>query len=125
MAAVQNGAGSGLLHANHVSFQIGTSRLLNDVSLTLNAGEVVGLIGPNGAGKSTLLKVLSGMRKATSGEIILKGQRLNHYDARLIARLIGQVQQSATLDSPFSVEEVVAMGRNPHLGRFQVEKAHD
>jgi iron complex transport system ATP-binding protein len=121
----KNGAGSGLLQATHVSFQIGQNRLLDDVSLSLHPGEVVGLIGPNGAGKSTLLKVLSGMRKATHGEIALNGQPLSRFDARQIARLIGQVQQSAVLDAPFTVEEVVAMGRNPHLGRFQVEGPHD
>ena len=50
-----------LLHANHVSFQIGERSLLHDVSLDLSKGQSVGLIGPNGAGKSTLLRLLSGL----------------------------------------------------------------
>ena len=111
-----------LLSAAHVAFRIGTRDLLRDVSVTLHAGEVAGLIGPNGAGKSTLLKVLSGLWRATSGDVMLRGQPLREYRPRQIARLIGQVHQTNAFDTPFSVQDVVAMGRNPHLGRFEVEK---
>ncbi len=114
-----------LLHANHVSFQIGERSLLHDVSLDLSKGQSVGLIGPNGAGKSTLLRLLSGLWKPSGGEVFLNGQPIANYNTRQIAQLIGQVQQSAALDAPFTVQEIVAMGRNPHIRRFEIERPHD
>src|SRR5260221_8872516 len=118
-------AGDGLLCAEHIRFRIGDRALIRDVSLALAGGEIVGLIGPNGAGKSTLLRLLSGLWKINAGEIRLCGQRLQAFRPREIAQLIGQVQQVSTLDAPFSVQDVVAMGRNPYLGRFQIEGPRD
>ncbi len=116
---------SALLQADHVSYRIGARTVLDRVSLTLHPGEVVGLIGPNGAGKSTLLKVLSGLWPGGTGHITLCGTPLKKYRAREIARQIAQVAQSATLDAAFSVRDVVLMGRNPYLGRFEIEGARD
>jgi iron complex transport system ATP-binding protein len=120
----QNGKAA-LLNAQNVGFKIGSRELLRDVSLSLAGGEIIGLIGPNGAGKSTLIKVIARVWKATSGHIELCGQPLTHYKSREIARLIGQVGQSNVLDAAFGVREVVLMGRNPYLGRFEIEKPRD
>jgi iron complex transport system ATP-binding protein len=125
MANESNNGKANLLSAQHVGFKIGNRELLRDVSLSLVSGQVIGLIGPNGAGKSTLIKVISGVWKATSGHITLCGQPLAHYKSREVARLIGQVGQANVLDAAFNVREVVLMGRNPHLGRFEIEKPHD
>ena len=114
-----------LLQATQVGFSVGEQRLLDGISLVLQPGEVVGLIGPNGAGKSTLLKVLSGIWKTQTGQILLGGQLLSKYRPRQIARLIGQVAQSHGTDAPFTVRDVVLMGRNPYLGRFEVERPQD
>src|SRR5438046_1992940 len=114
-----------LLQAVSVSFKLGDRCLLRDILLTLHGGELVGLIGPNGAGKSTLLKVVSGLWKGATGQISLCGQPLSRYTPRQIACLIGQVGQSVVVDAPFTVRDVVLMGRNPHLGRFEVEKPRD
>ncbi len=114
-----------LLEGAGVGFRAGDRQLLKDVSLVLHPGEMVGLIGPNGAGKSTLLKVLSGLWKAATGQIMLCGQPLSSYRPRQIARLIGQVGQSNVLDAPFTVRDVVLMGRNPYLGRFEIERPQD
>jgi iron complex transport system ATP-binding protein len=114
-----------ILSATSVTFHIAERTLLDSVSLALEPGEVVGLIGANGAGKSTLLKVLCGMRKLTSGQVMLCGKPISQYTSRDVARLIGQVHQSAVMDAPFSIYDVVAMGRNPHLTRFEVERPRD
>jgi iron complex transport system ATP-binding protein len=114
-----------LLNVHNIGFKIGSRELLRDVSLSLASGEVVGLIGPNGAGKSTLIKVIAKVWKATNGHIELCGQPLAQYKSREIARLIGQVGQSNVLDAAFGVREVVLMGRNPYLGRFEIEKPRD
>src|SRR5690242_16727273 len=97
-----------LLEASQLGLRIGDRALLRDISLALQPGELVGLIGPNGAGKSTLLRLLSGLWKPSSGEVILNGQPIARYNPRQIAQLIGQVQQSASLDAPFSVHEIVS-----------------
>ncbi len=114
-----------LLRAVQVSYRAGDADLLHDVSLALNGGEVVGLIGPNGAGKSTLLRVLSGLWRGAAGEITLCEKPLGQYRPRQIAQLVGHVAQSATMEAPFLVRDVVLMGRNPHLGRFEIEQPRD
>lgn len=53
----------------HIGMRIGQQQVLDDVSLTIGEGEVVGLLGPNGAGKSTLMKILVGLREPTSGSV--------------------------------------------------------
>src|ERR1041385_2155120 len=92
--------GAPLLQTTHLTFQIGDRALLHDISLSLKGGEIVGLIGPNGAGKSTLLRLLSGLWRPSNGEVLLNGKPIADYSVRNIARLVGQVQQSAVLDAP-------------------------
>ena len=125
MSAQPEPGDDNLLNATRVSFRLGDRYVLREVSLSLRQGEVVGVIGPNGAGKSTLLKVISGLWKGAAGQITLCGQPLSSYTSRHIARLIGQVGQSVTIDVPFTVRDVVLMGRNPYLGRFEIEKPRD
>ncbi|STZ63296.1 Zinc import ATP-binding protein ZnuC [Moraxella lacunata] len=59
-----------LFRLDKVSFHVGQNKILTDISLTLSKGEMVSLIGPNGAGKSTLVKLILGLNKPTSGDII-------------------------------------------------------
>jgi len=91
---------------------------LKDVSLTVGRGEMVGVVGPNGSGKSTLLRVLSGVLSPMAGGVRLAGRDLSVYPRRRLARMIAVVPQETSLDFPFSIEEVVLMGRAPHLGRL-------
>lgn len=114
-----------LLCAREVSFGFNGTCILKRVSFRLEAGEFVGLAGPNGAGKSSLLKVLSGLWRGAEGHIELMGRPLAEYQPREVARLIAHVPQSTALDFPFTVHEVVMMGRSPHLGRFQLEGPAD
>ncbi len=114
-----------LLYARDVHYAIGDTPILVGSNFKLGAGEFVGLIGPNGAGKSTLLKVMSGLWPGARGQIELAGRPLRSYSPREIARLVAHVPQMTNLDFPFTAREVVLMGRSPHLGRFQIESAHD
>ncbi|MDR1365017.1 MAG: LPS export ABC transporter ATP-binding protein [Holosporales bacterium] len=65
-----------LLEARNISKSFKDRVILNDVSLSFNVGEIVGLLGPNGAGKTTLFLILSGIAKATSGDIVLAGRKI-------------------------------------------------
>jgi iron complex transport system ATP-binding protein len=114
-----------LVIAEGVSYSQGGHAILRDVHLSVAPGELVGLIGPNGAGKTTLLKVIGGLWSGASGSIRLLDRPLARYSARDVARVIAQVPQITALDFPFSVKQVVLMGRNPHLSRFELETERD
>ncbi len=89
--------------------------ILNDVSVSFKAGEVSALLGPNGAGKSTLLKILSGVFASDYGGVLLSNRPLCDYAPRALARRRGFLAQESALCFDFSVEEVVVLGRIPHL----------
>jgi iron complex transport system ATP-binding protein len=84
------------------------------LTLAIEPGEVVGLIGPNGSGKSTLLKLLAGLLGPQEGQVQLDGQPLEHYGVKALARRVAVVPQSIQFVFPFTVREIVGMGRTPH-----------
>ena len=114
-----------LLQAQQVSFGYGDTPVLKNIQLQLYPGELVGLIGPNGAGKSTLLRLMMALNKPTQGTLLLNNQNLCTIKRRALARQITLVPQDAQVNYAFTVEEIVAMGRNPWLGRFQPPGALD
>lgn len=114
-----------LLAAEGVSLRLDGRDILSGAALAVIPGELVGLIGPNGAGKTTLLKVIGGLVPGVKGQITLLDQPLARYSARQVAQVIAQVPQITALDFPFTVRQVVLMGRNPHLSRFELETEHD
>lgn len=99
------------LEINHASVTIGKKTLLDDVSITLKPGEVITVLGPNGAGKSTLIKIASGERPLSCGEVLLN--KRNNWDLRQQALMLGILPQASSLNFPFTVEEVVLLGRTP------------
>ncbi len=103
--------------AQAVTVQVGTQRLLAQLSLVVRPGEVLALAGPNGAGKSTLLRVLAGDLAPTSGVVLLDGRPLTTFRARELALRRAVLPQQTVLQFAFAAREVVTMGRHPHLGR--------
>jgi iron complex transport system ATP-binding protein len=99
--------------------------VLHEVTFELGRGEFCGLLGPNGSGKSTLLKALAGVLRPWSGRAELFGADVRTLSPRAIARRVAVIPQGVSILFPFSVEEVVAMGRHPHLGRFEREGRRD
>lgn len=114
-----------MLCANQVSCEIDGQVILWEVSLTLRAGEFVGLIGPNGAGKTTLLRVLSGALRPSTGSVTLGQVPLGHLSRRQIAQRIAVVPQQTDLNFDVGALELALMGRHPHLSWFQLEGRDD
>ncbi len=99
-------------------------RALSDVSLTLNAGEVLVLVGENGAGKSTLVKILAGAQPADEGEILVDGSPVRIDSPYAAERLgIGMIYQEFTLVPQLSAPENIALGAEPMRGPFIDERA--
>lgn len=90
-----------ILQVESVSKQFGGNKVFNNVSLSLNAGEVLGVIGPNGAGKTTLINVVSGQIAPTSGRIVFNGQDINDkmVHTRSSMGLVRSFQQTRTFKS--------------------------
>lgn len=116
--AAEREAGKGM-QAEHLSVELGGSLILDDVSLDVAPGEVVGLIGPNGAGKSTLLRTLLGLVKTLSGHVFLEGESLDAMAPKDRARRLAYAPQGAPVHWPLTVERLVELGRMPHLGPWQ------
>lgn len=89
--------------------------LLESINLELFAGELVVILGPNGAGKSTLLRSLAGLEVLSQGDVLLASQPVVHYDRRDLARQVAMVEPMIELPFGYSVEQVVMMGRAPHM----------
>jgi zinc transport system ATP-binding protein len=103
-------AGAALVEARGVSFAFRSTPVIEDVDLTVGAGEFVALVGPNGSGKSTLLRVLLGALRPSTGSVRLLGRPSDQVEDRW---RIGYVPQRPSLapDVPATVREIVATGR--------------
>jgi iron complex transport system ATP-binding protein len=113
------------LEAHHLCFRYSEAAVVDDVSFSLVRGEMLGILGPNGSGKSTLLRLLSGVLTPESGEVRAHGRPLITYSRRQLGQAIAVVPQDTVIEFPFSVSEVVLMGRSPHLGGFAFEGDRD
>ncbi|MCR9106493.1 MAG: heme ABC transporter ATP-binding protein [Gammaproteobacteria bacterium] len=102
------------LAAQQLQLHIDEVTLLRDVSLSVPAGEVTAILGPNGAGKTSLLRVMSGALKPDRGTVHMGEQPLAEWDSRARATTLAMLPQHSTLNFPFTVEEVVMLGRTPH-----------
>jgi iron complex transport system ATP-binding protein len=102
------------------------SRLaVNDVSLTIDRGALVGILGPNGSGKTTLLKLLAGILTPADGVVRLDDRDIVAMPPRERARRVAVVPQETQLAFDYTVLEIALMGRFPHLGAFEVEGPKD
>lgn len=105
-----------MLAARNIGVRIDGRWLLRDVTVALHPGELTVVLGPNGAGKSTLLGVLAGERSPSAGTVQFAGRPLRAWSARALARRRAVLPQTSSLQFSFTVEEVVALGRNPYHG---------
>jgi iron complex transport system ATP-binding protein len=113
------------LEVKGIDFYYETSKILEEINFSAENGELLGIIGPNGSGKTTLLKTMSNILKPKVGTILLDGSEIARLNEKEIAREMGVVPQNTSMDFDFTVLEFVLMGRNPYMGRLEMEKEED
>ena len=101
-----------MIEIENISFKYSKKNILNNVSLQINQGEIVNLLGANGCGKSTLIKLILGFYKAQKGTIKLFNKNINSYSRKEIAKYLSYVPQFHNVAFPYSVQDIVIMGKN-------------
>jgi len=115
-----------LIVAEEISAGYGTKRVLDEISFSIRAGEIVGLLGPNGSGKTTLLKVLCGALNPWSGLVKVDGRDVKALNPKTMARLTAYVPQTEDHAFDFTVRELTLMGRFAFSdGLFESLEDHD
>jgi iron complex transport system ATP-binding protein len=104
--------------AENLTWKVGSTVIVDNVSLKAEPGKMLGLLGPNGSGKSSLLRLLAGLRQAHSGQVTLDGKNLRTIRRSALARRVALVEQHASTESNVKVRDVVKLGRIPHLPPF-------
>lgn len=107
------------LQLDNLTYRIGSAPILQGITTELPPAGIVGLIGPNGAGKSTLIRALIGLIRPSAGAVLLNGRPVTETPERQRARFTAMMPQTPDIGFGFTVAEVVAMGRHPHLPRLR------
>ena len=109
----------------NVGMRYGGAQILRGVTLNLSPPKLTAIVGPNGAGKSTLLGVMGGLREGYSGQCRFSGTEVSQWKRREYARRVSVAPQTVRIEFPFTAEQVVLMGRSPHVtGLFESEADH-
>ncbi len=116
---------NGIFDIDCISFSYGSRTVINSLSANLKAGIFYGILGPNGCGKTTFLDLIAAHQKPSGGCILFKGSDLQHYSAKALSREIALVAQNFYVNFPFTVQEIVMMGRYPFTPRFSALSEKD
>ncbi len=114
-----------MIEVSNLHFRYDQKEVVKDLSFSLQKGEVLGVVGPNGVGKSTLIGLLTRLLKPARGEVRVFGKKIQEVGRLELARLTAVVPQGSDLPESFRVQEVVMMGRTPHLGFLASETQKD
>lgn len=100
---------------NHISYAYKKAKVLDDICLDIESGDLVTILGPNGSGKSTLLKCLVSILKVQEGEIRFDGTPQQSYDPRTLSQLIAYIPQSEVSAMELNVFDTILLGRKPYI----------
>ena len=114
-----------MLKLNDVHFAIENKTILDGISANFEPGKIHGIIGPNGSGKSTMLKNISRIWEPQTGTILINNKDYRSISRKELSKIVTLVSQHTNVGFPIPVYDIVAMGRNPHLGRFEALKKTD
>lgn len=109
----------------NLSYSYANTAVLSDLSFQVQQNGFWIIIGPNGSGKTTLLKLFAGILTPENGRIDLMTRPIGRYARKELARKVSFVPQTVPVEFPFTVSEVVRMGRAPHLGMLGLESEAD
>ena len=116
---------SDLYQIQQMSFRYGAIPVLQEIGFVAMAGEFIGIIGPNGSGKTTLLRLLSAILKPDTGKIEFGGSDLSCWNRHDLARKIAMVPQETIFLYPYTVLEIVLMGRAPFTSLLGFDRPED
>lgn len=108
-----------------LSFSYSENEVLKNIAFSISEGEFFIIIGPNGSGKTTLMKIIAGLLKPKQGKLKIFDRPLKDYTRKDLAKTIALVPQMTLVDFPFTVTELVLMGRSPHLSTLGFEQEKD
>jgi iron complex transport system ATP-binding protein len=114
-----------LLATQNLSFSYSVTPTLVDIDFALECGALRALLGPNGSGKTTLLKVLTGILPPSGGTVSYEGTNLKKMARREIAKRIALVPQEMNLQFGFTIQQMVMLGRTPHVHALAGASKHD
>lgn len=114
-----------LLELRRLAFGYPGKVVGRDLTLSLDAGEVLTLLGPNGSGKTTLFKTILRLLEPLGGAVVVDGEPTARWPRRRLAGVFGYVPQAQPGVFPFTVREMVLMGRTAHIGLFAAPARHD
>jgi iron complex transport system ATP-binding protein len=109
----------------NLNHSFGEDVVLNNVSFQVPKHGFFIIIGPNGSGKTTLMKIICGILKPQNGDVTILNRSIHQYHRKALARSIAFVPQINQSDFPFTVTEIVLMGRSPYLGMLGLEEKND
>ena len=114
-----------VLNVDGIECRYGSVKVLENVNLTVKEGDFLGIMGPNGSGKSTLLKSISRVLKPHKGSILLDKNDVYAMKSVDLAKHMAVVPQESNIGFAFTAMDIVLMGRNPHMKRFEMESDKD
>ncbi len=100
---------------DQVGFAYDGKRVLDRLTAKIPSRDFAGIIGPNGAGKSTLLRLMCRIFKSDTGQVTLQGRSIDEYSQKDLAKILAVLPAETFISYDFTVEEIVRMGRSPHL----------
>lgn len=111
-----------MIQLQQISFQYGERKIIDQLNFNFQSNRIYGIIGPNGTGKSTLLQMIAGIRKPSTGQVLLDKLPIASIPRRQLAQRIAVLQQGGLPSLGFTVKEVVEMGRYPYQSWLGTEK---
>ncbi len=113
------------VNTDRLTWGFNGKKILEDISISVPRGSFTGIIGPNGAGKTTMLKLILRLLSPEKNTVFIQSEDITSLTRNEIARKESYVSQTLSMDLGFTVEQIVAMGRNPYMAPFSGETDKD
>jgi iron complex transport system ATP-binding protein len=114
-----------IMEIKNCSFAYENNDIFEDINFSITPGDIFCILGANGTGKTTMIKCLTGLMNPNSGEILVDGKNMKSFSPSDLAKKIGYIPQIHNSTFPFTVLDVVLMGRSPHLDMFESPSEKD